>query len=115
MTDHYRLAVVTINHGAFLCDNARQSFKAAAKRWGAAYVELTREDGPAGVTPLEHKLLLFEQVDADRIFYIDADAIIRNDAPSPFDICPSDKLGVSSRHPGKVVLQGYGIRKKGRA
>ena len=88
-------AVVTINCNDVLSDNARQSFRAAADRWGADYVELTEEHKPPEMHPMLVKLKLFDLVPAERIFYIDgADAIIRADAPSPFAVCPPSYLGV---------------------
>jgi hypothetical protein len=88
-------AVVTINCNDVLSDNARRSFQAAAARWDADYVELTEEHKPAEMHPIMMKLMLFELVPAERIFWIDgSDAIIRDDAPSPFAACPATHLGV---------------------
>jgi Flp pilus assembly protein TadD len=98
-----KFAVMTINVGDVLTENARQSFKAAAERWRAEYVELTAQpDAPAprpetGATAVAakfEKFELFDRCQADRIFYIDgADAIVRSDAPTPFEICPPDEVG----------------------
>ena len=90
-----RLALVTINFGGVLCRNARQSFRAAADRWGAEYVELIPGRNAPMMQPALCKLRMFDFIRAGRVFYIDgADAIIRSDAPSPFEVCPAGKLGV---------------------
>ena len=87
-------ALVTINVGGVLCANARRSFEAAAARWKADYVELNAPCTPAAPWPTFLKLELFRLCAADRAFYIDGgDAIIRSDAPSPFDLCPPTHLG----------------------
>jgi hypothetical protein len=91
-----RLALATINFHDVLCRNARQSFEDAARRWSAEFIELTEENMPANVHFLMGKTVLFDVAPwADRVFYVDGgDAIIRGDTPSPFDVCPPDKLGV---------------------
>jgi len=88
-----RLALVTINFGDVLCENARRSLQAAARRWGASYVEMTPESTSSSITWDQCKLRVFQYVDADRVLCIDADAVIRGDAPSPFEVCPPDMLG----------------------
>lgn len=88
-----RSALATINFGDFLCKNARESFLDAARRWHAEFVEVTEKNGIPGVLPYHQKWCLFDLCNADRIFYIDADAIIRQDAPSPFDLCPQEDFG----------------------
>jgi hypothetical protein len=87
-------ALVTINVGEVLCPNARRSFEAAAARWKADYVELNGPCTPDVPTPHLFKFELFRLCAADRVFYIDGgDAVIRSDAPSPFDLCPPTHLG----------------------
>ncbi len=88
-----KLAVVTVNMGDFLCQNARQSFMRAASRWGAEYLEIDESNGVPGVHPYSQKLHALDLAGADRIFLIDADAIIRSDAPSPFDLVPPETIG----------------------
>ena len=90
-----RLALAAINFHDVLCRNARQSFEDAARRWGAEFIELTEGNMPANVHVMMGKHIIFDVAPwADRVFYVDgADAIIRGDAPSPFDVCPPDKLG----------------------
>lgn len=89
-----RNVVVTINLNEFLCDNVRSSFQHAAERWGARYLELDEQQVNGEQDPLRIKLKIFDYCRAQRIFYIDADAVIRNDTPSPFDITPTESLGV---------------------
>ena len=88
-----KYALATINFGDFLCENVRESFVDAARRWNADFVEITEQNGMPGVLPFHQKWHLFDLCDADRIAYIDADAIIRQDAPSPFDLCPAEDFG----------------------
>lgn len=87
-------AVVTINYNNFICENVRDSFQSAAKRWDAEYFEINENTGIKDVLPHFQKLKIFDIVDADRVFYIDADAIISEKAPSPFDVCPVELFGV---------------------
>ncbi len=95
-------AVVTINVGEVLCPNARRSFEAAAARWKADYVELTGPFTPDTPGPTFLKLEMFRRCAADRAFYIDgSDAIIRSDAPSPFDLCPPTHLGAVRNGPDR--------------
>jgi hypothetical protein len=94
MPDAQSRAFVAINLGGVLCANARESFQAAARRWRASYVELTESSVPAGISAPVVTFSLFEIVPAERIFCLDAaDAIVRGDAPSPFEICPPEKFG----------------------
>lgn len=79
-------ALLVINYFDFMCNNVRDSFQDAAFRWGCDYREVTEEDYPTIFHPGSMKLMAFDFCDADRIFIIDADAIIRSDCPSPFEI-----------------------------
>ncbi len=90
-----RLALATINFHDVLCRNARESYEDAARRWGAEFIELTEENMPAGIPFQMGKTIIFDFAPwADRVIYIDGgDTIIRGDAPSPFNVCPPDKLG----------------------
>lgn len=87
-----RNALITINFNDFLSDNVRASFQDAARRWGAEYVEITPANAVPGRGPLQQKFHLFDFTDADRIVCIDADAILREDAPSPFLTLPEDRF-----------------------
>jgi SAM-dependent methyltransferase len=98
-------AVATINIGGVLCPNAKRSFEAAAARWKADYVELNPQRAPDALAPTFLKMEIFRLCAADRIFYIDgADAIIRSDAPSPFELCPPTHLGAVRNDPERMPL-----------
>ena len=92
-------ALITINAGNVLCNNARASFRAAADRWGVDYREIIPGQNVPMMNPLVCKMRLFELSKADRIFYVDgSDILIRSDTPSPFDMCPPSDLGVVPDH-----------------
>jgi hypothetical protein len=80
------ILTIAINQGTepFLQENSRQSFIDAANRWGCDYTEITKNNTPYHPTTL--KLMIFDLCKHDRIFLIDADAIIRKDAPNIFDL-----------------------------
>jgi hypothetical protein len=88
-------ALFTANYNGILCENVRVSFKHAAARWGAEYVEATRENHPIRLHPATVKLEAFEITGADAVFIIDADAIISSLCPSPFEALPQDKFSVT--------------------
>lgn len=75
---------------------SRVSFKAAAKRWGAMYLEITRPLATFhGYTDMEdyrgawaEKLFLDEHLEDGRYCYVDGDTLINAHAPSPFEIVP---------------------------
>lgn len=83
-----KYALVTLNIGDCLHENSRASFHDAARRWGCDYVEVMQAD--EGVHPHAMKLKAFELCDAERVFYIDADAVISAGCPNPFEIFPAD-------------------------
>lgn len=74
---------------------SRASFLSACDRWGCEFVEFTQ--------PLHNchhfwqKAFAIERLTAyDRVLQLDADMLIRWDAPSPFDLVPDDHIGVVS-------------------
>lgn len=81
-------ALVTLNIGGCLCRNSRDSFKDACRRWDCDYLEIT--EARPGVHPHAMKLLSFDITGAERIFYVDADTVIRGDTPSPFQSFPEN-------------------------
>ena len=83
-----KTALMILNIGDFLRENSRASFHAAARRWGCDYVEVT--EAHEGIHPHAMKLKAFDLCDADRIFYVDADAIISEECPNPFEAFPPD-------------------------
>ena len=103
-----KTALLTANYNDILCQNVRESFQHAADRWGAEYVEATRENHPVKLHPATAKLEAFDICDADAVFIIDADAIIRSDCPNPFEVLPKGHfsvVGLSPRvDPGGDIL-----------
>ena len=96
--------LVTLNVGReFLGENARRSFRAAARRWDAQYVEILTPAHPG--EPLVNKLCLPDFLpQAGRFAFFDADALIRVDCPSLFDIVPEGHFGGALSHqPGHEI------------
>jgi len=92
-------ALMTLNIGGILCENSRASFMHAADRWGCDYVEVT--EAKPGVHPWAMKLLAFEIMpNCDRVCYIDADMVIAEDCPNPFESFPAGAfIAVSNQQP----------------
>lgn len=89
-------AVVVLNVGGkSLHPKSRDSFNSAAARWGADFVEITEP-----LAPVHHfwqKAFAIEQLQQyERVVQMDADMLIRWDAPSPFDAVPEHHIGVVS-------------------
>jgi hypothetical protein len=84
-------AIVVLNLNSYLTSNARDSFEAAATRWGCSFEEITTEPKATqirtGYVP-EQKLGIPDAMDGehDRVFQVDADCLIRSTAPNPFDL-----------------------------
>jgi len=85
-------ALLTINYsdplritqGGFLAENSRESFQDACRRWDCDYIEYT---GPCFAGhPAFLKLHAFSLCPHERIMVLDADTIVRDDTPSPFDM-----------------------------
>jgi hypothetical protein len=105
MTQRY---LVTLNVGReFLGENARRSFRAAARRWGAQYLEILTPSHPG--EPLLDKLCLPEFLpEAGRFAFFDADVLIRADCPSLFDVVPEGHFGAALSHqPGHDLLDAH--------
>ena len=93
------LVTLNVSH-EFLGENARRSFRAAARRWGAQYLEILTPAHPG--QPLLDKLCLPDFLpQTGRFAFLDADTLIRADCPSLFDIVPEGHFGgVLSHQPG---------------
>jgi hypothetical protein len=79
----------TINIGRFLRPNVRRSFLAACERWGCEYFEIDEIQTPyTHFIDIKHDLCNFEQLQGKRVLYIDADAVIREDCPDPWQWVP---------------------------
>lgn len=88
-------ALFTANYRGIMCSNTRDSLQDAAARWGARYCEFTEENHAIHLHPATVKMEALDLVpDAEAIFIVDADAIIRSDCPSPFENWPGGQLGV---------------------
>jgi hypothetical protein len=99
-------AIVTLNlYGDGMPENVRASQRAAADRWGAEYVEITRPLF-GWHDPFLEKLHLDRHADAyDRVVYLDRDVVIRADCPSLFDLVPETHIGgVASEQDGHRLL-----------
>lgn len=82
--------IITLNINNYLCNNARQSMLAASKQWGCDFYEIT-ENLVGNQNVCFNKLVgikkyYIEHPDIDKILYIDADVLIRDDAPNPFTL-----------------------------
>ncbi|WP_240359531.1 glycosyltransferase [Pyxidicoccus trucidator] len=87
-------AVMTLNlYGDGLRQTLRDSQRAAAERWGAEYVEITR---PMYSWPDAYweKLNLDRHAQSyERVVFLDRDVMVRADCPSPFELVPAESFG----------------------
>ena len=97
MAKDSKTAIVTVVAGEKyerLWAKTRPSFEAYAQRIGAELLVI----GPQPDIPSQHwaKLSIYELLKKrfNRVAYIDADALIRDDCPSLFDVVPEDSLGI---------------------
>lgn len=77
-----------------LHENSAASFRAACRRWACGY-HVVRETPPEarGLHPMHCRLWMWELLpDARRVFYLDADTVVRADCPSPFHTFPDEGL-----------------------
>lgn len=79
-------ALLTVNLNDHLVSNSRDSMIAASERWNCIFVEVNEVDVKEDMKcpPQFLKLRAFDFTDADDIFMVDADTIIRHNTPSPF-------------------------------
>jgi hypothetical protein len=94
VTPKKSLAVAVLNVGGrCLHEKSRESIESAASRWGCDFVEI--KEKVADVHPFWQKMFLPLHLEGyDRVLQIDADVLIRSDAPSPFDDCDEGMVGV---------------------
>jgi len=94
--------ICTLNVGGRNClyENARASFREAARRWGCDYLEIVSPADPSKRRHyFEEKVLLHKHLPSEgRFLFVDGDVIIRSDCPSPFDIVPQGMLGWTKTH-----------------
>lgn len=79
--------LVTLNIGHFLTPNAAESMIAAANRWGCEFHEIT--DNWVGNQACEYNKYvglyrLLKKPGAQSAMFLDADTLVRSDAPNPF-------------------------------
>ena len=83
--------LVTLNIGNVLTQNSRESMQAAAERWGCLFIEI--KENLVGNHAIHfnkyrgaYNLICDRHNRADSIMFIDADTMIRSDAPNPFEL-----------------------------
>lgn len=91
-----KLALAVLNvGGGCIHQKSRESFLSACDRWGCDFVEFTEP-----LRDIHHfwqkAFAPLRLADYDRVIQLDADMLIRWDAPSPFDLVPEDHIGVVS-------------------
>lgn len=75
----------TINVNGVLTDNARASFLSAGRRWGCDYLECRTTRNP-DLHPSFNKISVATELRRyHKVCCIDADMVVRGDAPSPFE------------------------------
>lgn len=67
-----------------MCQNARDSFNDASKRWGCEWIELFDNKFPLHF-PSWNKFSIFNKTEFERILFLDSDMLISNHAPNPFN------------------------------
>lgn len=88
------LAVLNVG-GRSLHPESRRSFSDACRRWGCKLVEFV--DPLAPVHHFWQKTFApLRLTEFDRVLQLDADMLIRWNAPSPFDLVPAECMGVVS-------------------
>ena len=103
-----KLAIATLNVGGkSLHPKSRDSFLDACRRWGCEFVEFTDP-----LAPIHH---FWQKAFAplslgrfDRVLQLDADMLIRWNAPSPFELVPPDHIGVVSSRQFTPPERDYG-------
>jgi hypothetical protein len=91
-------ALATLNVGGrSLHPESRRSFEAAAARWGCDFVELRNPLAPHHIF-WQKAFVPIRLADYERVLQLDADMLIREDAPNPFDLVPVGSVGVVSAH-----------------
>lgn len=79
-------ALLTINFNHALCDNARRSMQASARRWGATFWEINdATPWRLPMAPNAYKTAAFLRSAFDEIFILDADMIVSARCPNPFE------------------------------
>lgn len=86
-------ALLTININNFQSQNSIESMKAAAYRWGADFISSCEKPlGDSFGVTFNKAYLDYLARDYDQIAFIDADCIIRSDAPTPYTLVVPNKV-----------------------
>jgi hypothetical protein len=101
------LAVLNVG-GQSIHPKSRESFEAAAARWGVEFVELRGRLAPVHIF-WQKAFAPVRLADYERVLQLDADMLIRDDAPDPFALVPAESIGVVSacQFPGAAGDVGY--------
>jgi len=86
---HY---VLTVDINRVLHPHSEASHRAACSRWGCRYHVVREMPAAAGrLHPVYARLWMWDLLpDARRVFYMDADTVVRADCPSPFEAFPDE-------------------------
>lgn len=85
--------LITIDIDNFQRENSRQSMLDASKRWGVEFLPFSNKyyGDYFGVT-FNKGILDLLAYGYDEMMFLDADCIIRSDAPNPFNLIQEDKI-----------------------
>jgi lipopolysaccharide biosynthesis glycosyltransferase len=90
--------LLTLNINDVLCENSKRSFLNAKNRWGCNFEEITENYFPE-YYPSFNKFKIFELFqNYDRILFVDADILIHNSSPNPFELYFGDFCAVHDVH-----------------
>jgi len=84
--------ILVLNVGDYWPTNARASVRAAAARWDCEICEITTKLGAPDIFAAKFRTGEFCHSQG-RAMFLDADIVIHQDCPSPFDLVPDTHLG----------------------
>jgi hypothetical protein len=88
-----RRVLITIDIDNFQRENSRQSMLHASAKWGVEFLPFNRKHyGDYYGTTFNKAILDLIAYGYDEMMFIDADCIIRSDAPNPFEMIKEDKI-----------------------
>ena len=108
-------ALITLNIGNVLQPKSRASMQAAAKRWGADFLEITQPMEKVGGRPHWQKAFLARhaaKLGYAQCVYYDADVLIRDDCPNVIDLTPAGHVGIVANDQIDGVLWQPGPRNR---
>ena len=85
--------LITIDINNFQRENSRESMIHASNRWGVEFIPFSNKyyGDNFGVT-FNKAIIDLLAYGYDEMMFLDADCIIRSDAPNPFDLIQEDKI-----------------------